>query len=152
MSPLIEITPGTVALFLHGNVKGLALKLYRPGDEHRINARTDFAADFAAAGKILPDGPKWTLSDGAVVLGVGGVEPLGQGCWAAWAYLAEMTARQWGFGVMMARAVLAFVRQSFWVTEIHAEAALAEGADKVLEKIGFIACAQPRLYLMTGES
>lgn len=152
MRPVVEITPATVALFLHGNVKGLALKLYRPGDERKVAARADFAADYAKAGKILPDGPKWTLLDGETVLGVGGVEPLGSGCWGAWAYLADMSVRQWGFAALMARSVLAFVRQTFWASEIHAQSAAVAGAGRLLEKLGFMAVDDDLgFYLMLGD-
>lgn len=150
----IDITPATVALFLKGDVRGLSLKLYLPGDEKRVTARADFAKAYAREGSRLPDGPKWTLGDGGTVLGVGGLEPLGEGNWGAWAYLADLTPRQWWWARMMAKAVIGYARRHFRVVCITARAADAPGAGRLLERLGFIACddEDPRSFILLGDA
>lgn len=137
--------------FLRGDVRGLQLRPYRDRDETRVKARQDFAEAFAADGGVLPTGPKWTLLDGAAVLAVGGIEPLGGHSWGAWAYAAELTPRQWAFGAMMAKAVLEWAWRRFDPTSIRALAEPVNGAGRLLERIGLKPSGEPGegLHLMT---
>lgn len=134
--------------FLHGDVHGITLRLYRPGEERLVDARADFAAQFASEAGRLPDGPKWTLALGGTILGVAGVEPLGEGHWGAWAYLSDLRPRHWLFARAMARAVLAYVWRGFHVTCIQAEAADSDAARRLLTHVGFRSTERPNFYVM----
>lgn len=77
---------------------------YSPSDPLRVAAREDFARDHEALGSPLfgpdrPEGPCWTLTDGAGrwarPLACGGLEPLGAGRFAAWLYASDMSPRGW---------------------------------------------------------
>ena len=89
---------------------GLTLRPFSPTDPRRIVARADFALEHALSGEPLfgpgrPDGPCWTLTEGAgkwdQVLACGGFEPRGPGHYAAWLYAGDLSPRAW---VMVARA------------------------------------------------
>jgi hypothetical protein len=84
----------------------IALRPYSPTDPRRITPRDDFAREHALMGEPLfgvrrPDGPCWTLTDGAGVwaqpLACGGFEPDGPGRFSAWLYAGDLTTRQWAF-------------------------------------------------------
>lgn len=141
--------------FERQDLRGLTLRLYRLGDEDQVTARLDFARAFEAEGRRLPDGPKWTLARGDEVLGVGGFEGQGNGRWAAWSYLSDMTPRQWWFAALMARAAVGYLRRAFHAPWIQAVAADHPGAGRLLERIGFertrvSVTGQGALYLMGG--
>ena len=129
--------------------RGLAARTYVRRDERLFAARADFARDFAQEGR-LPDGPKWTLCDAAGVIGVGGIEALGDGVWGAWAYLADLRPRQWLLAAELARAVLETVRRIHAPALIQAVAGDHPGAGRVLERVGFSPTAEPTIYCMRG--
>lgn len=134
--------------FMNGDTRGLCLRLYRAGDERLVAAREDFAAQLAAEGGRIPDGPKWTLVIGGLVLGVGGAEPLGEGHWGAWAYLSALRPRQWLFLKIVTRAVLAYLWRAFRVTCIQAEAADTDAARRLLLEIGFSPTDRRNFFVM----
>lgn len=73
--------------------------------------RADMAADFEAAGGAVPRGPKWLLSDGDRILGLGGLEPRGAAASAGWLLVGEgLTARDWAAGRWAIRRALHFAR------------------------------------------
>lgn len=85
-------------------IEPLTLRPFSPSDPPRIAARADFAAEHAAAGEPLfgpgrPDGPCWTLTAGPGrwdrPLACGGLEPRGQGRFAAWLYASDLSPRGW---------------------------------------------------------
>lgn len=116
------------------------LRLYRAGDEGRVDARWDFRAAYSAEGR-LPTGPKWSLIDDGAVIAVGGLEDLGGGYWAAWAYAARLTPRQWVAAARKARETLDWFCESFKVATVQAVPAPApayhEGAVRLLGRMGF---------------
>ena len=126
------------------------IRAYWGGDELCVAARPDFAKDFAAAGGVLHEGPKWTLATVEnVVRGVCGLSPLGDGVWGAWAYLADLTPREWGQAVRVGRATLGHLFQAYDARQFQAVAAEHPGAARVLEALGFAPSGdQPRLYVM----
>ena len=129
----------------------LTLRVYQDGDEAAVAARADFAEAFAAQGR-LPDGRKWTLVSAGRVVGVAGLEPLGDGCWGAWAYLAELSPRQWVIAVYLARSVLVSMWAGLRARCIQAVPAEHPGAARVLAAMGFRAGAHPRLFVMGDEA
>lgn len=143
--PLAMNDPGD-RFFLGRTCRGLQMRPYRDGDERRMTARADFAADFAEEG-ALPLGPKWTLVDGPQVRGVGGAEPLGKGVWGGWAYLAELRPREWLFAAEVARLALGWVRRRHRPQAVQAVAGEHPGADRLLRHIGFEPVDGSRLYL-----
>lgn len=126
---------------------GVYARTYVAGDERLVAAREDFAHDYRAEGS-LPDGPKWSLCADSGVIGVGGIEALGQGVWGAWAYLADMPRRRWLLAAELARAVLWWVRRAHGPVQIQAVAADHPGAGRILAHIGFSPTAEPRIFVM----
>jgi hypothetical protein len=123
--------------YLHGNVKGLCLRPYIGGDERAVVARPDFAQQLAAEGGVIPEGPKWTLACGDAVLGIGGFEPMAEGMYGAWAYLSDLSRREWLFGCWGAQAALDWLLDAERPVVVMVRAAHIHGADRVLEHIGF---------------
>lgn len=114
------------------------LRGYKDGDEGAMTPRRDFATAFEAEGRRLPAGPKWTMmTAGGDVLGIAGVEPLGDGTWAAWAFMADLRARDWLAVAAFARDILGHVRIAYRARKIQAVAAPHRGAGKLLARIGF---------------
>lgn len=114
------------------------LRGYRDGDEGGMVARADFAAAFVAERCVLPAGPKWTMTTPAgEILGVAGVEPLGDQTWAAWAYMTDLRPRDWLAVAAFARDILAHVRDAYRARKIQAVAAPVKGARRLLKRIGF---------------
>lgn len=116
------------------------LRLYRAGDEGRVDARWDFRAAYSAEGR-LPTGPKWSLIDDGAVIAVGGLEDLGGGYWAAWAYAARLTPRQWVAAARKARETLDWFCASFTVAAVQAipapDPAYHQAAVRLLGRMGF---------------
>lgn len=122
----------------------MTVRSYLPGDESCFTARPDFAEARGREGGLLPEGRKWTLSEGhgprTKVLGVAGLEYLGQGRWAAWAYLSALRPRDWPFLIASARMV--FDREAF-ARSIVAIPAPTPEAGRVLKRIGFVEVGEP---------
>lgn len=124
------------------------VRVYWQGDEACVAARADFAEAFAQAG-ALHEGSKWSLMRGEQVVGVAGLSPMGEGCWAAWAYLADLSPREWGQVVRVGRASLAHLMKAFRASRFQAVAAEHPGAARVLVALGFKPSGDhPRLYVM----
>lgn len=126
------------------------IRAYWGGDEQCVAARPDFAKDFAEAGGVLHEGPKWTLASvDNTVRGVCGLSPMGEGVWAAWAYLADLTPREWAQAVRVGRHTLAHLFQVYDARRFQAVAAEHPGATRVLAALGFKPSGDhPRLYVM----
>jgi hypothetical protein len=126
----------------------LALRIYLPGDEFTVAARDDFQDAFTKAGHRLPSGPTWTLHEAGHAVGLGGVDLIDgrDGEWEAWAYLSDMTPRQWVCAIAYAREVLAYVKRAFWVTRIHATAGNGEKGERVLTAMGFQATGLDNVF------
>lgn len=120
------------------------LRGYQEGDEAAMTPRPDFAAAFEAEGRRLPAGPKWTMMSAAGrVLGIGGLEPLGDQTWAAWAFMADLRPRDWLRVTTFARDILGHQRIAYRARKIQAVAAPVKGACRLLERIGFKRRAGP---------
>lgn len=119
----------------------MKLRGYEIGDERRFLPRPDFAADFEAAGGLLPDGPKWALIDdvGGVAGVTGFVRMTGEDCWGAWALLRPLRPREWLAAVGLGRAVLRWADAilSNGRARIYAIPADTPAARRLLEVMGF---------------
>ncbi len=122
----------------------LNLRRYIGGDEFTVAARDDFDDAFTKAGSRLPEGPAWTLHEDGRAVGVGGVYQLeGRlGEWEAWAYLADMTPRQWLKAALHAIAVLSYVKRAFHVERIFACAGAGPASERLLIRMGFTPTGQ----------
>ncbi|MBO9502513.1 hypothetical protein [Brevundimonas sp. A19_0] len=118
----------------YADPRGYRTAIYRPGDERRLELRADMARDFDAEDGRLPEGPKWTLWRGARPVGIGGVEPDGEG----WFLTEDLSARDWVAAVHASRACLAWLRGRKMVRRV---VALVEpghhAARRMLAKLGF---------------
>lgn len=115
----------------------MRLEGYEIGDVYDVDARADFWTDFAAAGFRLPEGVKMTLRDetGAIV-GVAGFTRLAEpGQVGAWAYLADLSPRQWIKAARLARDLCRLL--PFWGWSIYATPADTDEAMRLLGFIGF---------------
>ncbi|TCS14543.1 hypothetical protein [Caulobacter sp. BK020] len=125
----------------------LVLRPHLDGDLARFVPREDFARDLASAGGVLPQGGKWTLLDfggpRTVVRGIGGVEPLGDGRWAAWACLADLRPRHWLAAAAAAERLLRFTARRVDVRTIVAIPAPTPQAVRLLKRIGFVEVGEP---------
>jgi len=75
------------------------------------SVRADMAPDFEAEGCAVPRGPKWLLSDGDRILGMGGLEPRGAAASAGWLLVGDdLTPRDWANGRRAMRAAMDFAR------------------------------------------
>lgn len=126
----------------------LTLRRYRPGDEHFVTPRADFAAAYAGEGR-LPIGPKWTVERGDNVLAVGGFEPLGGASWCAWAYAADLAPREWVTAGRGARSAIDWLAGAMAPLEVWALAHAHPGADRLLRRIGFLPAEAPGEYLLS---
>lgn len=131
--------------FLRGDVRGVQLRLYWPGDELKVQARADFAELFMAAGERLHEGPKWSLVTPRLVLAVGGFEHLDDDVWGAWAYAGALTPREWVFGARCAMACMDWLRRTEGArvqVVVHTAA-----ARRLAMRMGFsMSCGWRRLY------
>lgn len=137
----------------------LLLRHYRHGDEDAFTPRADFAAERRAVNwdwRSGPPGPTWTLLrwtslDDFEVMGVGGyVETLPRS-WEAWAWTAELSAREWAQAARLTGSTLrAMLREAPATTRIYAAARAAmPSAIRLLQRLGFeiveAQCYDPRL-------
>ncbi|ODT88107.1 hypothetical protein [Phenylobacterium sp. SCN 70-31] len=117
----------------------MRLRPYEAGDERRFTPRPDFAADLADAGGALHDGPRYTLiaDDGVTVLGLGGLTPLEREfSYGAWAYLGNLTPRQWVQAARLAAEVCGMATTcAGW--RIYAVPADTDAAQRLLASMGF---------------
>jgi hypothetical protein len=104
MAALCRYRPSACLSDARGAPARLTLRHYSPTDPARIAARPDFEAEHKAMGEPLfgpkrPEGLCWTLTAGPGrwdrPLACGGLEPQGQGRFAAWLYAADMGPRGW---------------------------------------------------------
>lgn len=114
-------------------------------DHTSVVPRADFAEQLALERGQFPTGLRWTLHQGGVarhhILGVGGLEPLGNRRWGAWAYLSDLTPRQWGFAAMAAARVLKWAWRRG--ATIQAVPAPTPQAVRLLKRIGFADVGEP---------
>jgi hypothetical protein len=118
----------------------LRLKIALPHDPALVKPRADFARQFAQDGSVFPAGLTWSVLKGGAgrfaVLGVGGLEPLGTRRYGAWAYMSDLTPRQW----MFAASAAWFVLKWSWRrgATIQAVPAPTPQAVRLLKRIGFV--------------
>jgi hypothetical protein len=124
----------------------LVLRTYQTGDEWRITARPDFAAEFAAAGEVIPYGPKWTIQRGGDVVAIGGLEPLGDRQWSLWAYAAELAPREWAAALHWTRGLLAHEVAVLDMGSVRAVAGSHPGAGLVLRHLNFRPEGDPNIF------
>lgn len=135
--------PGGV-LFVAAGAARVRLRRYQRDDEKRFEPRQDFAAALAAEGGLLPPGPKWTLETGLDdVRGVGGLEDLGGGRFAAWACLAPLGRREWGALMMFSHRVFGWSRRNLGVRTLTAIPAPTPQAVRLMKRIGFVDVGAP---------
>lgn len=123
--------------YYYGDRDGLHLQPCEADDEHRFVPRADFAAQFAALDGQLPDGPKWTLYNGAAVRGVGGFSRDGPGHLSAWALLADLRPREWLGAAKLAVGVIQYARRQGEGHRIQAIPAATPAACRLLRFMGF---------------
>lgn len=120
--------------------RALHLRRALPDDPASVTPRADFAAQLAIEGGTFPTGLAWSVLRGGVgrwtVLGVGGLEQLGDRRWGAWAYMSDMTPREWLFSARAAWFVLKWAWRR-GVT-IQAVPAPTPQAVRLLRRIGFV--------------
>lgn len=118
----------------------LNLRLSLAGDMDAVNPRADFAAQRAEVGGGVPSGLMWSVLKGKSApwsaLAVGGLEPLGDRRWGAWAYASDMTPRQWMFSGWAAWFVLKWAWRRG--ATIQAVPAPTPQAVRLLKRIGFV--------------
>lgn len=115
------------------------LEAWRPGDERRFTMRPDMAEAWEAAGRRLPDGPKWTMHDMRQLetLGIGGLEPDGAAASLGWFLCADLTPRQWMAALGAVRDRLAWARGRA-VRRVHVLVAGGRpGAAGMMGRVGF---------------
>lgn len=120
-------------MWYRGDPHGVHIRPCEADDEHAFEARADFVLQ--RGDDPIPAGFKVTLCDGARVLGVAGLEPLDGGHLGAWAYLADLTPRQW----LRAAGLVPEVLRHFRVGGYRIQAVPFETAPacRLLERIGF---------------
>lgn len=114
----------------------MRLTRYQFADTALFTPRADFAADLEAAGFAVPEGPKFTLREGAAVLGVAGFVPLAPGQVGTWACLADLRPRQWVAAARLARRVCAWAA-ALNAVRIYADPADSDAARRLLAYAGF---------------
>lgn len=138
-------TPGHV-LYVRRGRRILRVCRSAPGDEHKVVPRADFAEALAEEGGCFPGGLRWKveqtlmLDDGwnNSTLGIGGLEPLGDGRWAVWAYMADLTPRQWAFAAWSAWEVLQWAKTNLTPRTVQVVPAPTVEAVRLLKRIGFV--------------
>lgn len=127
----------------------LAFCEYNRGDELLFKPRDDFAEAFVAAGRRLPPGPKWSLVRREAadqtpdeVVGVAGLEEVGERRWAAWALLAPLQRRDWPCAVFFARELIKAYAAPGPKTFVAVPAPTPE-AVRLLKRIGFVEVGEP---------
>lgn len=115
-------------------------------DELLVRPRPDFVDQVAHAYPFLPEGEKWTLRGERDVLGVAGLEDQGGGQFALWAYLADLTPRQWAMAARLAWDVLLRVDRRK-VRRLRVVPTPSpehhDGAVRLLKRIGFVDVGEP---------
>lgn len=101
--------------------------------------RPDMAAQFAAEGGRLPEGPAWMLTRRGELVALGGVEPIGGAHGAGWLLCGDdLTARDW---LMIRKALVEGVlglRRTRTVRFVHALADVGRPkAAALLRRLGF---------------
>lgn len=115
---------------------GFTLRPWRPGDETAFTPRADFACDMAANGHDWSSGPPagmtWAVvragPDGERVAGLAGVMAHGRDAAHVWACLADLSPRDLGRCVRLARLAVDELSALLRPRRIIAEAREADAA------------------------
>lgn len=116
----------------------MRLRRYELGD--RVDATAAFRAEYEASGCELPPGAKFSLVarvDGReVVRGIAGFQTLGGIQLGAWAYMADLSPKEWVRAARLARTACG------WATALGGKAVYAtphdtDEARRLLAYIGF---------------